>query len=98
MASMMDLRRNIALNEPHVETASGAVANFKTDMKSNLVGAKIYFQHIQDGTGTPSPDNVRALSGWDKITINQTGKNMIHIVGYSAQTVNKPTTTRPSTN
>ena len=33
----------------------------------------------QEGTGDPSPDNVRAISGWDSVTVNVRGKNLFNI-------------------
>lgn len=32
---------------------------------------------VQDGTGDPSPDNVRAIAGWDAVTLTRCGKNLI---------------------
>jgi hypothetical protein len=33
----------------------------------------------QAGSGTPSPDNVRALSGWESVKVKRLGKNLIDI-------------------
>lgn len=68
---MLDRRRRILLESPHLETAQGTVASFKTDLKSALKECKIYFSPIQSGTGDPSPSNVRPISGWDGVTIYQ---------------------------
>lgn len=35
------------------------------------------FSPIQEGTGDPSPDNVRPISGWDGCEILHTGKNLL---------------------
>lgn len=64
------------LNTPHIETASGGVANFKTDMIAPLKGCKINFLPKQSGSGDPSPTNIRPISGWDGVTIYRSGVNI----------------------
>ena len=41
-----------------------------------LVKLKTTFSPKQAGTGDPSPDNVRAISGYDEVTANVRGKNV----------------------
>ena len=41
-----------------------------------LKEGKIYFTPIQEGSGTPSPENVRAIKGWDGIEVTRCGKNL----------------------
>lgn len=70
-------RRNILLRTPHIETAAGNIASFKTDMKAPLKECKIEFKPIQDtSNGTPSPDNICPISGWTGIEVYRTGKNI----------------------
>lgn len=76
MASVMDVRRRILLNTPHVETASGGVANFKTDMIAPLKRCKVNFLPKQSGSGDPSPTNIRPISGWDGVEVVRCGKNL----------------------
>lgn len=38
---------------------------------------KIYFQPIQEGTGTPSPENIRAINGWTSINAYQSSTNLL---------------------
>lgn len=78
-ASLLERRRQILLNTPHIETASGGVASFKTDMATKLKGCKVYFSPVQEGSGDPSPDNVRPITGWDGVTIWRTGKNLVNV-------------------
>ena len=69
-------RRNIILNSsPHIESASGAIASFNTDMETPLKELKAYFTPIQEGTGNPSPTNVKPISGW-------TGANISTVDAY----------------
>lgn len=61
----------IIANQPHLEELSGSIATFNTDMSAPLKKCKVYFSLVQEGSGDPSPDNVRAISGWTGITLNQ---------------------------
>ena len=37
---------------------------------------KVNIQPVQSGTGDPSPENVRAISGWDTVKVTRGGKNI----------------------
>jgi hypothetical protein len=52
-----------------VSSASGAIATFDTDLTDNLVKCVANIQAVQSGTGTPSPDNVRSISGWQNVNV-----------------------------
>lgn len=41
----------------------------------------------QSGTGDPSPDNVRAISGYTGVTVTRTGKNLIDPAGFARENV-----------
>ena len=58
-------------------TASGAIATFAdgADMPAKSVIVNIEPQ--QSGTGTPSPENVRQISGWSSVTIADYAVNML---------------------
>ena len=73
---MMRLRRGILLNTPHEESASGAVVSFKTDV-SKLKECVVSIEPVQSGSGDPSPDNVRPISGWSAVNVTRTGKNLL---------------------
>ena len=62
-------RKKIILNQPHIESATGDVVNFTTNMKAPLKECKVYFSPIQEGSGDPSPDNVRNIVGWDGVNV-----------------------------
>ena len=53
----------------------------------------IEFSPKQAGTGDPSPDNVRPISGWDEVQVTRCGKNLLNpenvapISGYYGLTV-----------
>lgn len=61
---LMESRRRILLNTPHIEAVSGGIATFSTDMTAPLKRCVVTINPVQSGTGDPSPDNVRPISGW----------------------------------
>lgn len=59
------------------DTASGAIASFPDG--SDLLPALSLVANIvpkQSGSGTPSPENVRPISGWTEVTVFDTGVNV----------------------
>lgn len=60
-------------------TVSGGVASFRSADKANIESLKVYFNPIQAGTGTPSPSNVRSISGWNGLNIYRNGKNLVDV-------------------
>ena len=50
--------------------ASGDVVTFRGD-GSPLRGLTVGIEPVQAGSGDPSPDNVRPISGWNEIALNQ---------------------------
>lgn len=74
---LMQYRRRTLNNAPHLETASGAIATFNTDIAAPLKECKISFFPVQDSSGDPSPDNVRPISGWDAVGVWRNGSNLI---------------------
>ena len=72
-------RRNILLRSaPHIETVSGNIAHFETDIAAPIKSAKISFNPVQEGSGDPSPENVRTISGWSGVNITRCGKNLLN--------------------
>lgn len=62
-------KQKIIMNQPHVETLTGDIVSFTTDMKAPLKECKVYFEPVQEGEGDPSPDNVRNISGWNGVSV-----------------------------
>ena len=48
-----------------------------TPVEGYPLGAVVTLEPIQSGTGDPSPDNVRPISGYDSVAVNERGKNLI---------------------
>lgn len=57
------------LNMKTVSGASGSIATFNTDLTDNLVKCVAEINAVQSGTGTPSPINVRSISGWQIVNV-----------------------------
>ena len=74
---LMEARRRILLNTPHIESANGDVLEFETDMKSPLKQCRISFMPVQEGSGEPSYDNVRPIKGWDGLIWYLNGRNLV---------------------
>lgn len=72
----MDYRRKIIANSPHLASASGAVATFSDGEDLPLNSLNVNIEPVQSGTGDPSPDNVRPISGWNGVKVTRCGKNL----------------------
>lgn len=96
---MIEERRKILLNEPHIETASGSIASFDTDMIAPLKECKVHFTPKQ-AEGTPSPDNILPISGWTELEIYTAGKNLFgaHTNAYYPLFLRKGTNVSASAN
>jgi len=61
-----------------IDTASGSIASFSDGANNALVeDLTVSIVPKQAGNGTPSPSNVRAISGFTKATIKRSGKNLL---------------------
>ena len=65
-------------------SASGSIATFDTDLTENLVKCIANIQAVQSGSGTPSPSNVRAISGHSNCAVTRTGTNILSSDIYQA--------------
>ena len=61
------------ITNPEVE---GDIASFRSEYPLPLKSGKFYLEAYQDGTGTPSPTNVRAIHGYSGIDIYKCGGNL----------------------
>ena len=55
MASLMETRRRILLNTPHLETLTDSLVSFETDVPADLKEHKLYIEPIQDLHGYDHP-------------------------------------------
>lgn len=61
---------------PQTETLSGSLVTFETTKARPLTQCRVDFLPKQSGSGDPSPENVRPISGWDGCTVYRAGKNL----------------------
>ena len=66
---LMDYRRKIIANSPHLASASGAVASFSDGADLPLKSLLVDIEPVQSGSGDPSPTNVRPISGWNAVNV-----------------------------
>ena len=58
-------------------TVSGDIASFRTPSKVPIESLKFHFLPKQEGSGDPSPTNIRPITGWTGLNGRQEGKNLI---------------------
>ena len=76
-----------------VDSASGSIVSVYPDKTvPNVYGLTVYIEPVQAGSGDPSPDNVRPITGWTGAKVTRTGKNLIY-PKYSGRTNNGVTYT-----
>lgn len=85
-----------------VNIASGSIANFTTSLELPLDELKAEIIAQQAGTGTPSPQNERSISGFSSVGLTHTGKNIFSssiVQGalYASGSESSTTTTRVKT-
>ena len=73
---LMDYRRKIIANSPHLMSASGAVASFSDGEDLPLNSLNVDIEPVQSGSGDPSPSNVRPITGWNGVKVTRCGKNL----------------------
>lgn len=43
----------------------------------NAIDVKAKIEPVQSGSGTPSPTNIRPITGWDEVNVTRSGKNQL---------------------
>lgn len=62
----------------NVQTGSGSIVTIENaDGETGIKSLVANIEPIQSGSGTPSPTNVRPISGWDSVKVAKTGKNLL---------------------
>ena len=74
---LMDYRRRIIASSPHLASASGAIATFADGTDLPLKSLLVDIEPVQNGTGDPSPSNIRPISGWNAVKVTRDGKNLL---------------------
>lgn len=47
------------------------------------LGVKASWEPVQEGSGTPSPENIRPIKGRDSVTVERCGENLLNIAAFS---------------
>ena len=78
--AMKDIRRNVMvqsmMNALEIQTATGNPVVFNTQMAKPLNNLVIPLTYIQEGSGDPSPSNIRPISGVSSLSAYRTGVNI----------------------
>ena len=72
------LNAQVIASMPH-DTASGSIANFPDGAAMPVRDLSVDIEPVQAGSGDPSPDNVRPISGWTECKVTRTGKNLLNL-------------------
>ena len=52
------------------------------------LGVKASWEPVQEGSGTPSPENIRPIKGRDSVTVERCGENLLNIKPFNKFTKN----------
>ena len=58
-------------------SSSGSIATFDDGSETPVKSLSVNIDPVQAGSGDPSPENVRNISGWDGLNVYVTGKNLL---------------------
>ena len=61
------------------DTASGAVVSFADGANVPVKSLIVNIDPVQEGSGAPSPTNMRPISGWSEVNVQRTGKNLAEL-------------------
>ena len=67
---------------PPLEESGNPVACYP--VSGYPLGCKVSWEPTQEGSGEPSPDNIRPISGRDAVNFEQRGANMLHITPFKS--------------
>ena len=59
-----------------VGSASGDIASFNDGSNLPMPKLEVAIEPVQEGSGDPSPENIRPISGWDEVNVTRCGKNL----------------------
>lgn len=83
--NIQEARKRIMADTPHLETTTpSGIATFNTLLASPLKNLRAYFAPVQEGSGDPSPTNVRAISGWTGLNVCKAGSTYV-LSGHSSE-------------
>ena len=60
-------------------TVSGSIVTIDDGVDAPIADMTVAIEPVQAGSGDPSPDNVRPITGWTGVNVTRTGKNLYNI-------------------
>ena len=63
------------------DVPTGIISSFKTDINAPIDGLKFDIKPVQEGSGDPSPTNVRNINGWTECNLYNNKKNFLKTIG-----------------
>lgn len=83
--SALDDRIKTNLGAFPTDTAEGSIASFPDGADDiPLKSLVVNIDPVQSGSGDPSPDNVRPISGWSEVNVQRTGVNLWDGLNYTS--------------
>lgn len=70
--------------EESVTEYSGDLIQIEDGDGAPLIGCKVNITPKQSGTGTPSPTNVRPISGWESVNVTITDRNLADYTTFTS--------------
>ena len=67
------------LSSEYGGSGSGEIVSFETDSENVFTKLQVDLEPVQEGSGDPSPSNVRPISGHDDVDVVHTGKNLFDV-------------------
>lgn len=61
-----------------LKTVTGNPISVSDALAARIQSLSVSLSPIQEGSGDPSPDNVRPITGRDSVTVTRTGKNLLN--------------------
>lgn len=65
-----------------ISTALGSIAHFEDGAEADAVSVIAHIEPVQEGSGDPSPTNVRPITGHTGMDVVRTGKNLFEPLSY----------------
>lgn len=62
----------------HTVGGNSNLVSFRSAARVPITSLKVHFSPVQEGEGTPSPENVRPISGWTRLEAYKAGKNLLN--------------------
>lgn len=74
LAYLKNIKNTIKQYKKHSE--GGSIVTFNALPNTNIENLLIDIEPVQSGSGDPSPDNIRPISGWEGMKMSRTAKNL----------------------